>query len=128
MCNVVLYSSERMGENRERIRLINLKNREEIRNKKGETIIIDLSYIVPDNTSKNSLPNLWKKYGYIDKVLDNYISVETFVTDVDGNCWGKYNPQVKENQNKINFNYMLEVTKENKIKILEKIYKSFMEV
>lgn len=128
MCNVVLYSSERMGENRERIRIINPENREDIRNKKGETITIDISYIVPNNTTKSSLPNLWKKHGFIDRVLDSYISIETFVKDADGNCFGKYNPQIKENQNKINFDYMLEVNQQNKIKLLDKIYRSFMGV
>lgn len=128
MNNVVLYASERMGENRERIRIINPENREDIRNKKGETITIDISYIVPNNTTESSLPNLWKKHGFIDRVLDSYISIETFVKDEDGNCFGKYNPQIKKNQNKINFDYMLEVNQQNKIKLLDKIYRSFMGV
>lgn len=102
----------------------------EDRNKNGEQLIVELTNFYPDNTSKYSLPNLWKKHGYTTKIFDNYIHVSTYATDKKGYCWGYYNPQEKPTADgkrmAINFDWMLEVTKENTEKILKEIYRRFI--
>lgn len=120
--DMISYNFEKIAETREVCTLKKCVNGEIFdANSKGERIMIEFSYCFPDNTNKNSLPNLWKKYGYIDRVLESYISIDVIATDKDGNSWGKYNPQVKSN--KINFDFMLEVNKENKIKLMETVAK-----
>lgn len=62
---------------------------------------------------KHSLPRMWYKEGLIDHILQTYWYMEVYVTDVFGNCWGKYNPTIIEGKNKIDFRWMMEATEEN---------------
>lgn len=111
------------------------------RNNKGERLQVELSECYPDNKSKYSLPNLWKKHGYTDRTLANYYSVRTYATDPEGFCRGLYNPQEQtvageprsvifkgnpQPQKKINFSWMLEVTEQNRDKILQECFRRFM--
>lgn len=49
-------------------------------NAKGEKIAFE--FVRCENLGgKNSLPYLWKKNGYIDRILETYWSVSTFATD-----------------------------------------------
>ena len=107
------------------------------KNKNGETIefSIDRCGDCDKPTDKNSLPYLWKKNGYIDRVLPNYWHVSTYATDKNGNCYGVYNPQEKhlirkgengktiESRMVIDFEFMFEATEENKQKIIAEIEK-----
>ena len=81
------------------------------------------------NIDKKSLPYLWYKNGYINRILMDYIGVNTYVYDSEGNCYMKYNVQVKNDnksrRNVINFNYMLENKKENEKKLIELCYNKF---
>lgn len=99
-------------------------------NKNGEKINVEIMEIFPDNTSKNSLPNLWLKHGYTNKLYNSYLCIDCYVTDKDGNCWERYNPTIKlsddEKRHVINFDWLLEVNEENKEKILNEIYKKFI--
>ena len=58
---------------------------------RGETLAVDFTAIHPDNSYKNSLPNLWHRHGFISYVLPSYWSVDVYVYDERG-CWGRYNP------------------------------------
>ena len=62
-------------------------------------------------------------------MLETYWSVEVYVTDTEGTCWGRYNPQTKLSEDKkrlvINFDWMFEATEENKEKILNEVYRLF---
>ena len=49
------------------------------------------------------------------------MSISVYVTDKDGNCYGRYNPHELPKSHKINFDWVLEGTEENRIKILEEI-------
>ena len=97
-------------------------------NAKGEKITVELSKC-ENCDSKNSLPNLWFKHGYTDQILETYWSVETYVTDTEGNCWEQYNPQTKISEDGkrlvINFDWMFEATEENKEKLLNEVYRLF---
>lgn len=93
------------------------------RNSIGESLIVDLTHC-ENCGGVHSLPYLWKKHGFINRILKNWIHIECYVTDENGNCWGKYNPQ--ELSRKINFDYMLEDTEENRRYILTVIEKNFM--
>lgn len=100
------------------------------KNKINESLIVEITETYPDNTSKNSLPNLWKQHGFTNKLYNSYLNVDCYVTDKDGICWGKYNPTHKLSEDKkrnvINFDYMLEVSKENRKYLLDLIYEMFM--
>ena len=84
------------------------------KNKKGESLVVEISEIYPDNTSKSSLPNLWLKHGFTNKLYNNYLSVNCYCYDENGNCYGKYNPTVKLSDDGkrmvINFDYLLEIS------------------
>ena len=96
-------------------------NKYEFYNKKGEHVVIEVSKTTTDPKDKKSSPNLWVKAGYLKKPIYNYLSVSTFVTDEDGNCYGKYNPTI--NGFKINFDWLLEATIANEKKLLNEVYR-----
>lgn len=84
-------------------------------NSKGEQVAIELMLCSGDD-SKHSLPYLWYKNGFTDHILKSYWYIETYVTKADGSCWGIYNPQ--DVKGKLDFDWMLDGTEENKEKIL----------
>lgn len=96
------------------------------KNAKGESVLVEL--IACENPGgKNALPVLWKKRGFIDRVLNTYWCVNTYVTDKDGNCWGRYNPTSKRSEDGkrsvLDFAWMFEATQENAEKLLNEIYR-----
>lgn len=97
-------------------------------NKKGETLIIELSEC-KDVGGKKSLPYLWHKAGYTDKILDTYLCVHTYCTDSEGNCFNRYNPQNKISEDGkgiiINFDWIFENTEENKQKLINEVIRLF---
>ena len=46
-----------------------------------------------------------------------------YAYDKEGNCYGRYNPQILPHGTKINFDWILEATEENKERILNEIIK-----
>lgn len=115
------YTIEQMGETRYFYKFTDA-------NEKGEKLIIELNKCEDWKGCKDSLPKLWKKYGYIDRVLETYWSIHTYVEDTEGNSFGGYNPQHKldkEGNPVINFDWMSEATEENKEKLINKVYKLF---
>lgn len=97
-------------------------------NERGEKLLIELSECTNPG-GKNALPVLWKKHGFINRVLDTYICINTYVTDTEGNCYGRYNPQTKLSEDRkrhvINFDWMFENTEENKQKLIDKCIQLF---
>lgn len=97
-------------------------------NKKGETLTIELSECTNPG-GKNSLPYLWHKAGYTDKILDTYLCIHTYCTDSEGNCNGRYNPQTKRSddgeRSVINFDWMFENTEENKQRLINETIRLF---
>ena len=95
-------------------------------NAKGEKITVEFCKC-ENPGGKNSLPYLWKKNGWMNRILENWYSVTVFATDKNGSCFGKYNPQTKKTKdgkrNVINFDWMLEATEENAAKLLNEIEK-----
>ena len=98
-------------------------------NKKGETLVIELSKCT-NSGGKNDLPVIWYKHGYIDRILKTYWWISTYVTDTEGNCYGRYNPQIKLTEDGkrqvINFDWMLEAAGENKERLLNEVYWQFL--
>lgn len=82
--------------------------------------LIELTFCYPDNKSQNSLPNLWYKHGFIDRVLENYFGIDTYLTTEKG-CYGGVNPTEINlgNRSVVNFENTLEITEENVKKIIE---------
>lgn len=97
-------------------------------NKKDETLMIELIECT-NSGGKNSLPYLWYKAGYTDRILDTYLSIDTSCTDSEGNCYHRYNPQTKRSddgkRNVINFDWMFENTEENKQKLINETIRLF---
>lgn len=94
------------------------------RNSKGELIEFEISKIIPDNKCKNSIPNLWYKYGMTKSVLPSYWSLHTYISKtIDGceTCKMIYNPTVTGH--KLNFEWVLEATEENKQKLIDEVYR-----
>ena len=83
----------------------------------GENVIVELIHCQTDN----SVGRYWKEQKHISEDLKTWINIDTYVMDIDGNCWGKYNPQVKNG--KIVFDWVLEDTAANRQKILTEIVK-----
>lgn len=97
-------------------------------NTKGEMLVIELVECT-NPCGKNSLPYLWKKHGYTDRVLETYLSIHTHCTDSENNCYHRYNPQIKLSEdgkrNVINFDWMFENTEENKEKLINECIRLF---
>lgn len=92
------------------------------RNDIDEKIVVEISKCITENpNNKKCLPYLWWKSGYTDHILSSYWSINTYIYNDDGDCIGKYNPQVQGNR--INFEWMLEATEENLQRILEEVYR-----
>lgn len=102
-----------------------------IKNKKGESIIIEISRSVYENENKNSLPNLWKKHGYTTHLYNTALWIDCEVRDKDGNSYRKYEPTSKLSEDKkryvVNFEWLFEATEENEKKLLNETVRRFME-
>ena len=83
----------------------------------GNNFIIELTNVYFDKQVRTDLMTQWVKAGYLPHRMSSYISVTTYFTDKAGNCTGKCNPQYNK-EHKLNFEYVLEVTEENTIKLL----------
>lgn len=102
-------------------------------NAKGETLIVELTKCEDDPNWKNSNPKLWKKKGCMDRVLETYWSISTYVRDTEGNCYGIYNPQdtteyhseTNSIRSVIDFDWMFEATEENKERLINEVYRLF---
>lgn len=75
-----------------------------------KSFLIEVTFC--EASGPNSLPELWYKNGYMDKIFKRYMCIQTYCTDKDGNCTGSYNPQII-GIHKLNFDYILESTEEN---------------
>ena len=94
----------------------------------NESLILQINEVYPLKT-ENSLPVLWKKYGYTDKILDNYLILDVCVIDENGYEYHKYNPQIakkSDGNRSINFDYMLEVSEANMYKLIDNVYNLFI--
>ena len=91
------------------------------KNYKDERIEVEFTKV--ENDHKEHLINLWYKKGFIKEKLENYWHVAVYVYDKEGTCYGKYNPQILPGGTKINFEWVLEATEENKERILHEIIK-----
>jgi len=83
----------------------------------GDNFIIEVIKCDHDLTRKNDLMNLWKKAGFISKKLDTHISIHTYFTDCNNNCYGWYNITEKRSEdgkrNVVDFDYLYEWNEEN---------------
>ncbi len=86
--------------------------------KNGETLTIEINKVTNPG-GKNSLPYLWYKHKFIDRILESYWCIDTYVVDKENNSYRRYNPTVKDG--KINFDWKFEATEENLKLILDEI-------
>lgn len=98
------------------------------KNKKQETMTIELTHC-KNPGGKKSLPYLWYKDGFTDRVMETYISCQVYVNDSEGGCREDYNPQTKRTKdgrrNVIDFDWLFEDTKDNRKKIIEECIRRF---
>jgi len=98
------------------------------KNNLNEVLILQINEVYPPKC-KNSLPNLWKKYGFTDKILDSYYILDVCVIDENGYEYHKYNPQIakkSDGNRSINFDYMLEVSEANMYKLIDNVFNLFI--
>lgn len=95
-------------------------------NAKKERMTIEIVHCTNPG-GKNSLPYAWHNNGWTNKVMKTWIGCNTYVHDSEGNCYGGYNvTEIYDGKrNVINFDWMLEDTRENMIKIVEACMKLF---
>lgn len=95
-------------------------------NNKGEKITLEFSIGYWDEKSK--LWDSWVKHGWTNK-KDTLLFLSTYVTDADGRCWGKYNPQHKRSEDGmrevIDFDYMPEASEEGYKLLINETMKRF---
>ena len=94
----------------------------------NEVLILQINEVYPPKC-KNSLPNLWKKYDFTDKILDSYYILDVCVIDENGYEYHKYNPQIakkSDGNRSINFDYMLEVSEANMYKLIDNVFNLFI--
>lgn len=88
----------------------------------GDRFTVDIMRVDSNLNSRNSLMKIWKKAGYIPAVLPSYLVVNTYYTDIHGNCWGWYNVTVKRSEDGkrqvLDFDYLREATPENEAELL----------
>lgn len=86
----------------------------------GEILVVDLTRCESTN-SAGDLAHLWHKNGYTSRVLPTHWAVSTYATDAGGHCRGRYNPTVKPGTHKLNFDWVLEATNDNRIELIDEI-------
>lgn len=93
-------------------------------NKRGESVELWITSIKADKEYKNDLMNLWVKNNYCN-FIERRLDIETFATDVKGNCYNWYNPSIKMSEDKkrlvINFDWILEDNESNRNKIIAEV-------
>lgn len=99
------------------------------KNAKEETMTIEIVHCTNPGGS-GSLPYAWYKSGWTDKLMETWLGCYTYVHDSEGSCRGAYNPTEKYDgkRNVINFDWMLEDTEENMIKIIVECIRQFESV
>lgn len=94
-------------------------------NAKQETMIFSISNYVTDNLKdKKDIHVIWHKHGKTKKLMKSHICLHTYVRDSEGNCFGLYNPTIR-NDGQINFRWVLEDTPENEKKIIDECIRLF---
>lgn len=110
------------------------------KNALGETLQVEFHKVTGEG--KNFSGNFWAKEKFIEKPVKSYWSVMTYVTDKNGDCWGKYNVttnktvgyqttadgirDVVELRPTVNFSYITEATDETMEDILNRIENYFL--
>lgn len=96
-------------------------------NGKGERLVLEVNACY-NVESPHSLPVLWFKNGWTDRLILDYWSVRPFVYDKDGNCYSGYDftKTSEDGQRRvIDFDWILEVTAENLEKMVKEILRRF---
>lgn len=98
------------------------------RNLKGEKLCVEIG-ICRNPGGKDSLPYLWYKKGYTKDLMTDWWSVQTYVTNQEGECYCAYDPTIKRSEDgkrfEINFDWHLAATTENFKKIVKEILRRF---
>jgi len=100
------------------------------KNNKGESLLLFLNKCENYDIS-NSLPKLWYKHGYINRVLQSYWHIEVYVHNGEIEYYNnRYNPQLKSDESGenyiINFDWLFEATEENMKKLIDEVYNRFI--
>lgn len=106
------------------------------KNSKEESLLMSITHC-KDCELMNSLPKLWYKNGYTDKIFTTYLIVRNCVETKDKTCIDKYNPTVKTEERKdfngkvyashnvLNFDWLLEDNEQNIQLLINEVAKRF---
>lgn len=122
--DLIQYFNEQVPKLNQNIKLIskNIESRSyiyECRDKLQQKVTVVLSMNFCDPKDKYDNMYRWVQKGYLKEPLNSFWGVDVYVEGKD-KVYGDYNPTLK--QNKINFDFILEATKMNKVLLLNKIY------
>lgn len=89
-------------------------------NNKGEKMEVEIVHC--EGSGKKSLPYLWYKNGFTDRVINKYLTCHCYA-EKDGRVYRKYNPFADKTE--INFVWLLEDTEENVQKLIDEVARRF---
>jgi hypothetical protein len=98
-------------------------------NSLGENLGVEVHCCYNTQKDKKSLPMLWYKGGRTTKPIYNYLSIETEVTQPNGECFRKYEFVKKSADGKrweIDFDWLLEQSSENLEKLIKELLRRFL--
>lgn len=101
----------------------NFRRQYETKTKNGNNLVIEISTTEHDKNFIHSLMRMWVKNGCVKEFLTRTLNVKTYCFDKKDVWLEKYNPQIIENTNQLNFEYMLEATEENERLLLNEVVK-----
>ncbi len=95
-------------------------------NNKNE--IVEVVFFSCEYYGLHGLPQLWKKAGYVSEIFNRYLWAEVYVTDENGNCWNRYNPQEKVDDGRmvLDFEWVREDNEEHRQALLTEIIRRAM--
>lgn len=97
------------------------------KNKKGERLTISINCCYNEK-SEHCLPMLWYRAGYTDRLILNYLSLDTYVYLPNGECCRRYDFTKESEDGKrltIDFDWVLEQSEENLEKMVKEILRRF---
>lgn len=93
-------------------------------NAKGERLVVQVTECTNPGGAR-SIPRAWHKSGLTPTELQTWWSLQTYVTDHNGNCYGDYNPQHTPGKCQLNFKWINEATPANLRKLLTEVARQF---
>lgn len=91
----------------------------EERTSQGERLVVEMT-LCDNPGGNNSIPRLWHQRGLTEEELATYWAAQTYAYGEEGDCFGRYNPTLA-GAHRIDFDWVLEGTEENREALLREV-------